>query len=177
MWFCLYVLWDFSSLAWMHTAAYLPAKLILHVKSIRSKKWMQCMSICVLLLDKEKRFLRDTGREKSKQLEKENGEGGEKERESEQQRAVWMWLMRSLQGRPCHCNSLRREQKEKKNETKTEKSTQRKTGMQWKRQKMRGDSRLTDQAAFNSPREGMRHGDGHNRGESESERLRGKKQI
>lgn len=49
---------------------------------------MQCMSICVLLLDNEKRFLRDTGREKSKQLEKENGEGGEKERESEPQRAV-----------------------------------------------------------------------------------------
>lgn len=36
------------------------------------------MSICVLRLDNEKRFLRDSGREKSKQLEKENGEGGEK---------------------------------------------------------------------------------------------------
>lgn len=37
---------------------------------------MHCVSICVLLLDNEKRFLRDTGGEKSKQLEKENGEGG-----------------------------------------------------------------------------------------------------
>lgn len=37
---------------------------------------MHCMSICLLFLDNEKRFLRDTGSEKSKQLEEENGEGG-----------------------------------------------------------------------------------------------------
>lgn len=52
---------------------------------------MRCMSVCLLLLDNEKRLLRDTGREKSKQLEGENGEG-EAEREGEgerkQQRAV-----------------------------------------------------------------------------------------
>lgn len=33
------------------------------------------MNICVLFLDNEKRSLRDAGREKSKQLERENGEG------------------------------------------------------------------------------------------------------
>lgn len=33
------------------------------------------MSICLLLFDNEKRFLGDTGKEKSKQLEEENGEG------------------------------------------------------------------------------------------------------
>lgn len=33
------------------------------------------MNISLLLLDNEKRFLRDTGREKSKQLEEENGVG------------------------------------------------------------------------------------------------------
>lgn len=34
------------------------------------------MSVCVLLLDNEKRSLRDTGREKSKQLERGNGGAG-----------------------------------------------------------------------------------------------------
>lgn len=48
---------------------------------------MHCVSICVLLLDNEKRFLRDTGRKKSKQLERENGEGG-RAKERKQQRAV-----------------------------------------------------------------------------------------
>lgn len=48
---------------------------------------MRCTSVCLLLLDNEKRLLRDAGREKSKQLEGENGEGeagreGERERES-----------------------------------------------------------------------------------------------
>lgn len=33
------------------------------------------MSICLLLLDNEKHFLRNTGREKSRQLEEVKGEG------------------------------------------------------------------------------------------------------
>lgn len=48
---------------------------------------MNILYVCVFLLDNEKRFLRDTGREKSKPLESENGEGG-REKEREQQRAV-----------------------------------------------------------------------------------------
>lgn len=98
------------------TAAHLPAKLRPHVQNpstVKEIKWIFCMSICVLLLDNEKRFLRDTGREKSKQLERENGEGG-RETEREQRRAVWMWLMRSLRGRLCHCESLRSEQEKRR---------------------------------------------------------------
>ena len=47
---------------------------------------MHCMSICLLLLDNEKRFLRDTGGEKSMQLEGREWRGrareGEKATES-----------------------------------------------------------------------------------------------
>lgn len=50
---------------------------------------MRCTSVCLLLLDNEKRLLRDAGREKSKQLEGENGEGeAGREGEGKQQRAV-----------------------------------------------------------------------------------------
>lgn len=36
---------------------------------------MHYVSICLLLLDNEKRLLWDSGREESKQLEEENGKG------------------------------------------------------------------------------------------------------
>lgn len=75
------------------------------------KKRTLCMSIYFLLLDNEKQSLRDTGREKSKQLVEEDGEAV-RLKERKQRRAVWMWLMRSLRGRLCHCNGLRREQKD-----------------------------------------------------------------
>lgn len=44
---------------------------------------MHSISICLLLLDNEKHFLWDTGREKSKQLEEVKGEGDtQKQRDS-----------------------------------------------------------------------------------------------
>lgn len=102
---------------------------------------MHCMSICLLLLDNEKHFLRNTGREKSRQLEEVKGEG-DTWKERKQHRAVWMWLMRSLQGRLCHCKSLSSKKEEKNRVAERVRDWDREWG---RKRDMRGKRKKTEQ--------------------------------